>query len=168
MNQERLTILKTFTSPTLRRDTNSRSSQDTERKGKASACREFLSISCSTDRGCCCVFSRVYVVHSCDGPRRGTVHRLWQAERNQLPKFSRWYPLRCLFSEGTLYEEFDNPRHKSPHTCNNKAEVKKLFVLTNLYKARWAAGFRALWPAFDNYANFSVSRSAFDHRNCLI
>jgi len=50
---------------------------------------------------------------------------LSHAERNHLPMFSRRYPLRCLFSEAIGNEEFNDLRHKSPHTYKNQAEAKK-------------------------------------------
>ena len=59
---------------------------------------------------------------------------LWQAEWNHLPIFSRPYPLRSLFSEAARYKEFNDRRHKSPHTCKNKRQTKKFSFLTNLYR----------------------------------
>jgi hypothetical protein len=47
---------------------------------------------------------------------------LWEAERNHLPIFFR---LRRLFPEADRYKEFNDRRHKSPHTRKNKAEAKK-------------------------------------------
>jgi hypothetical protein len=50
---------------------------------------------------------------------------LWQAERNYLPVFFRPCPLRGFFSEAARYEEFNDLRHKSPHTCKNRTAARK-------------------------------------------
>jgi hypothetical protein len=59
---------------------------------------------------------------------------LWRGERNHLPILARRYPPRSPFPEAIGYKEFNDLRHKSPHTYKNRAEVKKLSCLTNLYK----------------------------------
>ena len=54
----------------------------------------------------------------------------WQAKRNHLPIS---FGVPCLPPEADRYKEFNDHRHRSPHTGKNKVEATKFSLLTNLY-----------------------------------